>query len=252
MHCAAAAATAPGALASRCLAQLRRSTFCGGSGLRPLACCVQARRLAAAAAAPPPAAAASSSAAPASTAAAAAGQQPPHVSVLLDEILAFFGDLRVETYVDGTLGAAGHAAALLGAHPELRTLVGFDMDTTAHPIAAARLRAAGAAPLLAVAPQAGGGLAVVPMDAGGAACAAANLAGQQQQQAAAAAFIVHSNFGAMQSMLAQLPGAAAAAGVQVASGGGGGGQEGLMGGVDAILLDLGISSMQVCKRGRGV
>ena len=41
--------------------------------------------------------------------------------------------------MDGTLGAGGHAAALLSAHPELHHLVGLDVDPTALQIAGDRL-----------------------------------------------------------------------------------------------------------------
>lgn len=152
-----------------------------------------------------------------------ASQQQPHVSVMMDEVLGAFEGLTVRRYVDGTLGAAGHAAAMLRQHPEMEALVGFDLDPTAHRLATARLAAAGAA--------------VVPV--------AVSPAGQASLGEAPAApsrptaFLVRANFGSLHRVLQQLP-----------LGGGTGGTDGTggadgTGGVDAILLDLGISSMQV-------
>lgn len=46
----------------------------------------------------------------------------------------------MQVYVDGTLGAGGHATAVVGEHPELRTLVGLDVDPLAHELAGARIR----------------------------------------------------------------------------------------------------------------
>lgn len=63
----------------------------------------------------------------------------PHISVLLPEVLAAFKDLRMRVFVDATLGAGGHSAAILEAHPELEMLVGIDQDPTALEIARKRL-----------------------------------------------------------------------------------------------------------------
>ncbi len=106
-----------------------------------------------------------------------ASDDAPHIPVLLKPILEFFQPLHIRTYVDGTLGAGGHAKAVLQAHAvsdrlvrrrsaaylanrryslvvssrdvrhylavclqELEVLVGIDVDPTAHEIAGARLR----------------------------------------------------------------------------------------------------------------
>lgn len=164
-----------------------------------------------------------------SVAAASAAQQvapeatadPPHVSVLLAEVLAAFEGRQVRRYVDGTLGAAGHAGAMLAQHPELQTLVGFDLDPTAHALASARLSAAGAG----IVPVAVSATGTASFDA-----AAAAAAGPGPT-----AFLVRSNFGRMARVLQQLP----------LDGAGGDAADGSGCGVDAILLDLGISSMQV-------
>jgi len=69
--------------------------------------------------------------------------EAPHVPVLLNEVLDAFKPLNVKVYVDGTLGAGGHASAMLSAHPELAVLVGIDLDPTAHKLARARLEGVG-------------------------------------------------------------------------------------------------------------
>lgn len=64
---------------------------------------------------------------------------PPHASVLLHEILSFFDELVLTTFVDGTLGAGGHSEGMLKAHPELKHLIGIDQDPLARMIAQERL-----------------------------------------------------------------------------------------------------------------
>jgi 16S rRNA (cytosine1402-N4)-methyltransferase len=64
----------------------------------------------------------------------------PHDSVLLSEFLHYFEGVRIHTFVDGTLGAGGHSAALLEAHPEIKLLIGFDQDPDALTIAQERLK----------------------------------------------------------------------------------------------------------------
>jgi 16S rRNA (cytosine1402-N4)-methyltransferase len=61
-----------------------------------------------------------------------------HVSVMLDEVLSLFENKEVERFCDGTLGAGGHAEALLEAHPEMH-LVGIDRDPLARRTAGERL-----------------------------------------------------------------------------------------------------------------
>jgi 16S rRNA (cytosine1402-N4)-methyltransferase len=63
----------------------------------------------------------------------------PHYSVLLPEILSFFKDKSLKSFVDGTLGAGGHTYSLLEAHPEIEQYYGFDQDPDALEIAKKRL-----------------------------------------------------------------------------------------------------------------
>lgn len=58
-----------------------------------------------------------------------------HTPVLLDEMLDLFKDVHLHTYVDATLGAAGHAKAILQAHPEIKHFIGIDKDPEAINIA---------------------------------------------------------------------------------------------------------------------
>ncbi|GIL81766.1 hypothetical protein Vretimale_1372 [Volvox reticuliferus] len=69
----------------------------------------------------------------------------PHVPVMLREVLDAFKSVTMHVYLDCTLGAGGHAAAIASAHPEMRTLLGIDLDPTAHMVAEPRIRAAIAA-----------------------------------------------------------------------------------------------------------
>ncbi len=62
-----------------------------------------------------------------------------HIPVLLEEFLSFFINKELEIFIDGTLGAGGHTAALLQAHPELKKVIGFDQDPYALSIAKERL-----------------------------------------------------------------------------------------------------------------
>ncbi|XP_027332414.1 uncharacterized protein LOC113847474 [Abrus precatorius] len=65
-----------------------------------------------------------------------------HIPVMLAEVLDVFSNTRLTSFVDCTLGAAGHSAALLRAHPELTHFVGLDVDPLAHHMAQSRLHAA--------------------------------------------------------------------------------------------------------------
>ncbi|GGI04311.1 ribosomal RNA small subunit methyltransferase H [Egicoccus halophilus] len=71
---------------------------------------------------------------------------PPHVPVLLDRVVALFADAPEGVYLDGTLGAAGHAAAVLEARARRHgraSLVGLDRDPHALALAETRLARVG-------------------------------------------------------------------------------------------------------------
>lgn len=59
--------------------------------------------------------------------------------------MAAFAERPLLNFVDGTLGAGGHSAALLAQHPSMRNLVGIDKDPAAHLIARDRLQSVKAA-----------------------------------------------------------------------------------------------------------
>lgn len=54
-----------------------------------------------------------------------------HQSVLLEEFLNYFSDQQIRRFYDGTLGAGGHARALLEMHPEIECYIACDRDPSA-------------------------------------------------------------------------------------------------------------------------
>lgn len=56
----------------------------------------------------------------------------PHVAVLLREVVQAFDGVELKVFFDGTLGAGGHARALLATHPEIKKYIGCDRDPKAH------------------------------------------------------------------------------------------------------------------------
>lgn len=66
----------------------------------------------------------------------------PHIPVLLTEVLAALqvANLPSGLFIDGTLGAGGHTAAILAAAPDTH-VVGFDRDPRSLAVAQARLEA---------------------------------------------------------------------------------------------------------------
>lgn len=67
----------------------------------------------------------------------------PHVPVLLAEVLDAFKEVKLERMVDGTLGAGGHSSALAQNHPEMGCLIGFDKDPVAHELAKEKMHCMG-------------------------------------------------------------------------------------------------------------
>lgn len=63
-----------------------------------------------------------------------------HIPVLLNEILQGFQPIQLTYFFDGTLGLAGHAEALLEAHPEIEKYIGCDKDQAALAMAEKRLK----------------------------------------------------------------------------------------------------------------
>ncbi|KAL7159742.1 hypothetical protein ABFS83_01G048100 [Erythranthe nasuta] len=62
-----------------------------------------------------------------------------HVPVMLGEVLDVFASISLKSFVDCTLGAAGHSVAMIKAHPEMEFYVGLDVDPVAHQIAQAQI-----------------------------------------------------------------------------------------------------------------
>lgn len=58
------------------------------------------------------------------------------------QVLSMFQGRPMRIFVDGTLGAGGHSAAVLTQHPNMQLLIGIDKDPVAHSIAQKRLEQA--------------------------------------------------------------------------------------------------------------
>lgn len=58
-----------------------------------------------------------------------------HESVLVEPFLQFFEGRNIRTFIDCTVGAAGHSRRLLEQHPEIELLIGLDQDPDALNIA---------------------------------------------------------------------------------------------------------------------
>lgn len=64
----------------------------------------------------------------------------PHQPVLLAQVIQAFEPVSIRVFVDGTVGAGGHAEALLARHPEIEFYLGIDQDPDALSIAQERLK----------------------------------------------------------------------------------------------------------------
>lgn len=62
-----------------------------------------------------------------------------HQPVLVESFINFFSGRSLKFFVDGTLGAGGHARLILEAHPEIEKFYGFDRDPEALEIASQNL-----------------------------------------------------------------------------------------------------------------
>ena len=146
----------------------------------------------------------------------------PHVPVLMRQVLDAFDGRSLRCYVDGTMGAGGHASAIIRAHPELRTFVGFDVDPLAHSIARPRLEAAATESRASTSGRDGESPLAPPPP---------TPTPTPTPTTTLRIHTVQSNFRHMRERLAEL---------QLADGG-----------VDAILMDLGVSSMHLDTPERG-
>ncbi len=63
-----------------------------------------------------------------------------HIPVMLEEVLQFFSSQKMTTFFEGTVGAGGHAEALLESHPEIERYIACDRDKVALDIARERLK----------------------------------------------------------------------------------------------------------------
>lgn len=64
----------------------------------------------------------------------------PHISVMLQECLHYFSEISLRVFFEGTVGAGGHAKAILEAHPEIEHYIGCDQDPQALAIAKGELK----------------------------------------------------------------------------------------------------------------
>ncbi|KAJ8773408.1 hypothetical protein K2173_028585 [Erythroxylum novogranatense] len=62
-----------------------------------------------------------------------------HVPVMIREVVDVFSSLSLLSFVDCTLGAAGHSSAIIKSHPELEYYIGMDVDPVAHSKARAQI-----------------------------------------------------------------------------------------------------------------
>jgi len=63
-----------------------------------------------------------------------------HVPVMVDECLDYFSGISMEVFFEGTLGAGGHAKAILESHPEIKRYIGCDQDPEALKLASQHLK----------------------------------------------------------------------------------------------------------------
>lgn len=63
-----------------------------------------------------------------------------HKSVMLEECVKIFEGKPIRVFLDGTLGAGGHAAAMLKAHPEIEMYIGIDRDQSSLELAKQNLK----------------------------------------------------------------------------------------------------------------
>ncbi|KAI3996416.1 hypothetical protein MKX01_021655 [Papaver californicum] len=125
-----------------------------------------------------------------------------HIPVMLGEVLEVFQKhpSPLRSFVDCTLGAAGHSSAIISAHPELELFVGLDVDPKAHEKAKLHIN---------------------------------DVLNLNEQASALKVITRLKNFKDIKSVLSEVD------------------EKILIHGVDGILMDLGMSSMQVNDAERG-
>ena len=64
-----------------------------------------------------------------------ANNTAPHIPIMVEEVLSCLEGANLSVFFDGTLGAGGHARAILEAHPEIERYIGCDKDPEALEIA---------------------------------------------------------------------------------------------------------------------
>ena len=62
-----------------------------------------------------------------------------HIPVLLSQVLKVFENVQLKVFFEGTVGAGGHAKAILETHPEIELYLACDRDPAAHELAKANL-----------------------------------------------------------------------------------------------------------------
>ena len=62
-----------------------------------------------------------------------------HIPVLQQEVVDGFKEDKIRVFFDATLGAGGHADAILSTHPEIELYIGCDRDPSALHYASERL-----------------------------------------------------------------------------------------------------------------
>ena len=63
-------------------------------------------------------------------------ENAPHKPVMVNEVVQFFRECALKVFFEGTLGAGGHAQAILSSHPEIQSYIACDKDPDAIKLAA--------------------------------------------------------------------------------------------------------------------
>lgn len=66
-----------------------------------------------------------------------------HISILLRQVIEQFQGASLKVFFEGTVGAGGHAKAILEAHPEIERYIGCDQDPQALELARKTLESFG-------------------------------------------------------------------------------------------------------------